>query len=47
MQKDIHLLMEDSRIISNFRLKIKDYFNISKNCFFPKPKIDSFNGYSL
>ena len=28
-------------IISNFRLKIKDYFNISKNCFFPKPKIDS------
>ena len=28
-------------IISSFRLKILDYFDISKNCFFPKPKVDS------
>ena len=26
-------------IISNFRLKIKDYFNISKNCFFQNQKL--------
>ena len=29
------------RIISNWRLKITDHFDISKNCFYPKPKIDS------
>ena len=28
-------------VISNWRLKIVDYFNISKNCFYPKPKVDS------
>ncbi len=28
-------------IITNARLKVIDHFNISKNCFFPKPKIDS------
>jgi len=28
-------------IIANWRLKITDSFNISKNCFYPKPKIDS------
>ena len=28
-------------IISNWRLKIVNQFNISKNCFYPKPKIDS------
>ena len=28
-------------IISNWRLKIINQFNISKNCFYPKPKIDS------
>ena len=28
-------------IISSFRLKILDFFDISKNCFFPKPKVDS------
>ena len=29
------------KIITNWRLKILDKFNISKNCFFPKPKVDS------
>ena len=29
------------KIISNWRLKILDHFNISKNCFLPKPKVDS------
>jgi len=28
-------------VLSNWRLEIKKHFNISKNCFFPKPKIDS------
>jgi 16S rRNA (adenine1518-N6/adenine1519-N6)-dimethyltransferase len=28
-------------ILSNWRLNIKKHFNISKNCFFPKPKIES------
>ena len=28
-------------VISNFRLKVLNSFNVSKNCFFPKPKIDS------
>tara|TARA_Y100000591_G_C21777063_1_gene668929 strand:- start:162 stop:947 length:786 start_codon:yes stop_codon:yes gene_type:complete len=28
-------------IITNFRLKIENFFNVSRNCFFPKPKIDS------
>ena len=28
-------------ILSNWRLEIKKHFNISKNCFFPKPKINS------
>ena len=28
-------------ILSNWRLNIKKHFNISKNCFYPKPKIDS------
>ena len=28
-------------VISNWRLEIKKHFNISKNCFYPKPKIDS------
>ncbi len=28
-------------IVTNWRLKIVDYFNISKNSFFPKPKVDS------
>ena len=28
-------------VISNLRLKIKKKFNISKNCFFPKPKVES------
>ena len=28
-------------VISNWRLEIKKHFNISKNCFNPKPKIDS------
>ncbi len=29
------------KIITNWRLKIIEKFNISKNCFFPKPKVDS------
>ena len=28
-------------IISNYRLKIKDYFLVKKNCFIPKPKVES------
>ena len=28
-------------VLSNWRLEIKKHFNISKNCFFPKPKVDS------
>jgi len=28
-------------VLSNWRLEIKKHFDISKNCFFPKPKVDS------
>ena len=28
-------------VISNFRLKVLDHFNVSKNCFYPKPKVES------
>ena len=28
-------------VLSNWRLEIKKHFNISKHCFFPKPKINS------
>ena len=28
-------------IITNWRLKVIDSFDVSKNCFYPKPKIDS------
>ena len=28
-------------IISNWRFKVKKEFNISSNCFFPKPRVDS------
>jgi len=28
-------------VLANWRLKIKKHFNISKNCFNPKPKVDS------
>ena len=28
-------------ILANWRLDIKKHFNVSKNCFFPKPKINS------
>ena len=28
-------------VLSNWRFDIKKHFNISKNCFFPKPKINS------
>ena len=28
-------------ILCNWRLEIKDHFSVSKNCFFPKPKINS------
>jgi len=28
-------------ILSNWRLEIKKHFDISKNCFFPKPKVSS------
>ena len=28
-------------ILANWRLEIKKHFDISKNCFFPKPKINS------
>ena len=29
------------RIISNLRLQVLEYFHVSRNCFFPKPKVDS------
>ena len=28
-------------VLSNWRLEVRKHFNISKNCFFPKPKVDS------
>ena len=28
-------------VLANWRLDIKKHFNISKNCFYPKPRIDS------
>ena len=28
-------------ILSNWRLEIKKHFDISKNCFFPRPKVNS------
>ena len=28
-------------VLSNWRLEIKKHFNVSKHCFFPKPKINS------
>jgi len=28
-------------VLSNWRLDIKKHFDVSKNCFFPKPKINS------
>ena len=28
-------------VLCNWRLEIKKHFNVSKNCFFPKPKINS------
>ena len=28
-------------ILTNYRLKIVSKFNVSPNCFFPKPKVDS------
>ena len=28
-------------ILANWRLEIKKHFDVSKNCFFPKPKINS------
>ena len=28
-------------VICNWRLKVLNHFNISRNCFFPKPKVDS------
>jgi len=28
-------------VLSNWRLEIKKHFDISKNCFYPKPKVDS------
>ena len=28
-------------VLSNWRLEIKKHFNISKHCFFPKPKVNS------
>ena len=28
-------------VFSNWRLEIKKHFDVSKNCFFPKPKINS------
>ena len=28
-------------VLSNWRLEIRKHFNISKNCFYPKPKINS------
>ena len=29
------------RIISNLRLQVLEYFHVSRNCFFPKPSVDS------
>jgi len=29
------------KIITNWKLKVSDSFQVSKNCFFPKPKVDS------
>ena len=28
-------------ILANWRLDVKKHFNVSRNCFFPKPKVDS------
>jgi len=28
-------------VMSNWRLKIKNYFHVSNNCFYPKPKVQS------
>ena len=28
-------------VLSNWRLEVRKHFNISKNCFFPKPKVES------
>jgi 16S rRNA (adenine1518-N6/adenine1519-N6)-dimethyltransferase len=28
-------------VLSNWRLEIKKHFNVSKNCFYPKPNVDS------
>ena len=28
-------------ILANFRLEVLNKFNVSSNCFFPKPKINS------
>jgi len=28
-------------ILSNWRLEVKKHFNVSKNCFYPKPNVDS------
>jgi len=28
-------------IISNWKLKVKKHFNVSKNCFYPKPEVES------
>ena len=28
-------------VLSNWRLEIKKHFDVSKHCFFPKPKINS------
>ena len=28
-------------VLANWRLDITKHFNVSKNCFFPKPKVDS------
>ena len=28
-------------VLTNWRLEVKKHFNISKNCFFPKPKVSS------
>ena len=28
-------------VLSNWRLEIKEHFDVSRNCFYPKPKVDS------
>jgi 16S rRNA (adenine1518-N6/adenine1519-N6)-dimethyltransferase len=28
-------------VLTNYRLKVHDYFKVSANCFFPKPKVES------